>query len=256
MRINLLGAPVDALDLEAAVERVAAFVTAAGPPRQVITLNPEILFRARQEPALLTLINSADLVTADGVGIVWAARMAGTPVPERVTGIDLMLRLMPLAAREGWRVFLLGAAPGVAAEAARRLQAQHPGLVIAGTHHGYFQPGASSPGAAAEPGQLTEDEVAALVRRARPHLLFAGLGAPKQERFIARHKEAMGVPVSMGVGGSFDVLAGRVRRAPRWLQRMHLEWLGRLFMEPARWRRTLVLPRFAWLVLSHVRAKN
>lgn len=255
MRINLLGAPVDALDLDGAAEQVAAFV-AAGRPRQVITLNPEILYRARQEPELLALLNAADLVTADGAGIVWAARMAGTPVPERVTGIDLTLRLLPRAVREGWRVFLLGAAPGVAAEAARRLQTQYPGLVIAGTHHGYFQSGASSPETVAQSGQVTEDEVVELVRRARPHLLFAGLGAPKQEWFIARHQEAMGVPVAMGVGGSFDVLAGRVRRAPRWLQRMHLEWLGRLFMEPARWRRMLVLPRFAWLVFTKAREKN
>jgi len=239
MRINLLGAPVDALSLDGAVERVAAFV-ADGRPRQVITLNPEILYRAYYDGALMNLLKAADLVTADGVGIVWAARVAGTPVPERVTGIDLMLRLMPRAAREGWRIFLLGAAPGVAAEAARRLVGQYPGLVIAGTRHGYFKPD--------EEGAVVEE-----IRRAAPHLLFAALGAPKQEWFIARHKEALGVPVAMGVGGSFDVLAGRVKRAPLWMRRLHLEWLGRLLMEPSRWRRMLVLPRFARLVWSRAR---
>ena len=235
MRIELLGARIDALRMSEVEERIADFIR-AGSPRQVITLNPEILYRAQQEPALLDLINGAALVTADGVGIVWAARLAGKLLPERVTGIDLMLRLAPRATREGWRIFLLGGAPGVAEEAAVRLKRQHPRLVIAGTHHGYFR-------------EDEEAEVVELIRRARPHLLFAGMGAPKQEQFIARNLKKLAVPEAMGVGGSFDVLAGRVKRAPRWLQRLHLEWLGRLFREPRRWRRMLILPRFAWRAL-------
>ncbi|WP_027717638.1 WecB/TagA/CpsF family glycosyltransferase [Desulfovirgula thermocuniculi] len=233
--INILGARVDAVDLEGAVEKIAAFVR-EGRPRQVITLNPEILYRAQKEPPLLSLINAADLVTADGVGVVWAAGMCGARLPGRVTGIDLMLALVARAAREGWRVFLLGAAPGVAAEAARRLQERHPGLVVAGTHHGYFSP-------QEERGVVEE------IRAARADLLFVALGAPKQELFIARHKAVLGAKVAMGVGGSFDVLAGKARRAPAWMRRLGLEWLGRLLMEPRRWRRMLVLPRFAGLVL-------
>ncbi|SHE83467.1 N-acetylmannosaminyltransferase [Desulfofundulus australicus DSM 11792] len=272
MHINLLGARVDAVDLAGAVEKVAAFV-AAGHPHQVITLNPEILYRAQKEPELLDLINRADLVTADGIGIVWAAKVAGTPVPERVTGIDLMLALVERAAREGWRIFLLGAAPGVAEEAARRLREKHPGLVVAGTQHGYFRPGAGEAGGEAaftapgrapvassgdggrpgEPRVPTEGEVVEQIRRARPDLLFVALGAPKQEQFIDRYKEVLGVPVAMGVGGSFDVIAGRVARAPEWMRRLHLEWLGRLIREPRRWRRMLVLPRFAWLVWRRAR---
>ncbi|MQL51535.1 WecB/TagA/CpsF family glycosyltransferase [Desulfofundulus thermobenzoicus] len=240
MQINLLGARVDVVDLAGAVERIAGFVQ-SGIPHQVVTLNPEILYRAQREPALLSLINGADLVTADGVGVVWAAKVAGTPLPERVTGIDLMLALVARAAAEGWRVFLLGASPGVAEEAARRLQEKHPGLLVAGTMHGYFPP-------AGEP------EVVEMIRTARPHLLFVGLGAPKQEQFIARYKQALGVSAAMGVGGSFDVIAGKVARAPAWMRRMHLEWLGRLIREPRRFKRMLVLPRFAWLAWRKARS--
>jgi len=236
LQVELLGARVDGIRLEQAVERVAGFVGS----RQscwIITLNPELLYRAWSERDLLNLINRADLVTADGVGIVWACRMAGRPVPERVTGIDLMLRLSARAAKEGWRVFLLGAAPGVAGEAASRLKRLYPGLVVAGTHHGYFSP-------------AEEPSVVELVRQARPDLLFVALGAPKQEYWVVRNRAALGAAVAVGVGGSFDVVAGRMRRAPFWMQRLRLEWLFRLLKEPARWRRMLVLPLFAWLVLK------
>ncbi|MEW6425592.1 MAG: WecB/TagA/CpsF family glycosyltransferase [Bacillota bacterium] len=238
MQVEILGARIDALRMAEVEERIAGFVR-AGSPRQVITLNPEVLYRAQREPGLLALINGAALVTADGAGIVWAARVAGKPVPERVTGIDLMLRLVARAAREGWRIFLLGGAPGVAEEAAARLKQQHPQLIVAGTCHGYFQ----------DRGDLQEAKVIEMIRRARPHLLFVGMGAPKQEEFIARHLPEWEVPVALGVGGSFDVLAGRVKRAPAWMQRLHLEWLGRLLREPRRWRRMLVLPGFAWRAL-------
>ena len=140
MRVNLLGAVIDALELEQTVERVAGFVR-SGRPHRIITLNPEFLYRAQFDHDLLELAARADLTTADGVGIVWACRVAGSPVPERVTGIDLMLRLVARAAAEGWRVFLLGSSPGVAEEAAEKLVARHPGLQIAGTHHGYFKEG-------------------------------------------------------------------------------------------------------------------
>lgn len=237
--VDILGVPVACLTLDEAARTVAGFVR-AGRPRQVITLNPEYLYRAQSEPELLDIVRRADLVTADGVGIVWAAKRAGNPVPERVTGIDLLLRLAVEAGARHWRVFLLGAAPGVAEAAGRELSARYPGLVLAGTHHGYFKP-------------EQEQEVIAKVRANRPDLLFVALGAPRQELWAARHLAALGVPVVVGVGGSLDVLAGKVRRAPVWLRRMHLEWLGRLLMNPRRWRRQLVLPKFALLVLRRYR---
>ncbi|KJS13189.1 MAG: N-acetylmannosaminyltransferase [Peptococcaceae bacterium BRH_c8a] len=240
MRVEILGAPVDRLTLGQAVDRVAELVS-AGRPGRVITLNPEYLYRAvTEDKTLMKLVNRADLVTADGEGIVWAGRVAGTPFPERVTGIDLMLASVQRAAQEGWPVFLLGAAPGVAEEAAENLRRQHPGLQVAGTYHGYFK-------------QEEEAAVAERIRDAAPRLLFAALGAPKQERWIDQYIESIGPVVAMGVGGSLDVLAGRVTRAPRWMQQLRIEWLGRLVMEPSRWRRILVLPRFAWLVQRNYR---
>ncbi|HUW63977.1 MAG TPA: WecB/TagA/CpsF family glycosyltransferase [Spirochaetia bacterium] len=235
MRVELLGAGIDCVDLAGAVEKVKDMV-AGGKPGHVVTLNPEILYRARNEPGLLELINRADLVTADGVGIVWAARMAGTPLPGRVAGIDLLEELSALAARRRWPVFLLGAAPGVARDAVARLAQRHTGLLVAGTHHGFFGPD-------------EEEGVVRTIAQSGAILLFAGMGAPRQERFIAAHLAELAVPVAMGVGGCLDVLAGRVKRVGPFLRRLHLEWLGRLLREPSRWRRALVLPRYAALVL-------
>lgn len=241
MRINLLGANIDALNMEETVERVAGFIR-GGRPQRIITLNPEFLYRAQFENQLMELAKRADLVTPDGVGIVWACRVAGRPVPERVTGIDLMLRLVERAAAEGWRVYLLGAAPGVAEEAAERLGLKHPGLQVVGVHHGYFQGN-------------EENEVAVEIKKAKPDLLFVALGAPKQERWIDRHLEETGAAAALGVGGSFDVVAGRAKRAPQWIRSLHLEWLSRLLKEPSRWRRQLVLPLFAWLVIKKYKLK-
>jgi N-acetylglucosaminyldiphosphoundecaprenol N-acetyl-beta-D-mannosaminyltransferase len=240
MKTTLLGAPVDRLTMAQAGERVAELVRGGG-ARRIITLNPEYLYRAvRGEPDLLELVRKADLVTADGEGIVWAGRVAGTPFPERVTGIDLMLNLVRRAAAEGWKVYLLGAAPGVAEEAAENLRRLCPGLQVAGTCHGYFKPD--------EEQRIVED-----IKKAAPQLLFVALGAPAQEKWIDRNIERIGNVTAMGVGGSFDVIAGRVPRAPRWMQRLKIEWLGRLIREPSRWRRMLVLPKFAWLVLKTYR---
>lgn len=236
MKINLLGARVDGLNMTGVVEKIAGFINDKKPHR-VITLNPEILFYAQQKPTLMEIINQAHLVTADGVGILWAAKMAGTPLPARVTGIDLIWCLSQKAASVGWRIFFLGASPGVAEEAANQLQKHYPSLKIAGTAHGYFQ-------------ALEEPKIVAKIRQAQPDILFVALGAPKQEIFIARYLQALNVPVCIGVGGSFDVIAGRVKRMPVWVQKIHLEWLGRLIQAPKRWRRALVLPRFIWLVIK------
>lgn len=240
MKVSLLGVQIDTITMEESIERVAGFIRSERPYR-IVTLNPEFLFRAQTEPELMELAERADLVTPDGIGIVWACRMAGHQVFERVTGIDLMMSLVVRAARENWRVYMLGAAPGVAEEAAERLRHDYPGLQVVGTHHGYFSDDKEAAG------------VAAIVSKARPQLLFVALGAPKQELWIDRHLEQTGAFAAVGVGGSFDVIAGKVPRAPKWLQRLHLEWLARLLREPSRWRRQLVLPRFAWLVLKRYR---
>lgn len=239
MKINLLGASMDNLSLDKAVCVVAAMIEGGG-YHFVLTLNPELLYQSQFDGALLEMINRAHLVTPDGAGIVWAAKVAGTPVPERVTGIDLTVRLIELASRKAWGVFFLGAAPGIAEKAAASMQLKHPGLVVAGTQHGYFTP----------------DQEAGIINNIKysgAKLLLVALGAPRQEKWIDTHLGQLGVSVSMGVGGSFDVLSGNVSRVPGWLQRLNLEWLGRLVMQPSRWRRMLVLPKFAIMVIKRYR---
>ncbi len=242
MRANLFGVGIDALGMEETVAHVAGLVS-TNRPAWVMTLNPEYLYRARFDHRLLDLARRADLVTADGEGIVWACRVAGCPVPERVTGIDLMLGLLERASAAGWSVYFFGAGPGVAAAAAEKAHREYPGLRIAGSRHGYFQ----------------EDEergIAREIRDSAPDLLFVALGAPKQEIWIDRYLEKTGAGVAIGVGGSFDVLAGKVARAPRWIRRMRLEWLARLLRQPSRWRRQMILPLFVWAVIKEYKLKK
>lgn len=253
-RVNILGVEVDCLTMPEVLEQIAAFIEAgvlageeafrgkdfpagsdAAVPRHVVTLNAEMAYRAYQDAKLREVLRSADLVTPDGAGVVWAGRVLGGAVSERVTGIDLVHFLMPLAAAQGWRVFLLGGAPGVAEEAAQRLAERFPGLCIVGTHHGYFARGSAE-----------EEGVLEMIERADPHLLLVGMGSPRQEFWIREQIDAgrLKVPVSIGVGGSLDVIAGRLRRAPAWMQKRRLEWLWRLLQQPSRWRRMLALPAF------------
>lgn len=198
-------------------------------PCHVVTAHTAMIAQARREPDLLDVLNAADLTTADGSGILLAGRILGVRFPERVAGVDLAEGLCALCARDGLRVFLLGAKPGVANAAAAALVRRHPGLQIAGTHHGYFAP---------------EEEPALLarIRVARPHLLLVGMGFPPQELWIARHRETLQVPVSIGVGGTLDVMAGVFRRAPAWVQQAGLEWAYRTFQEPRRWRVAAGIP--------------
>lgn len=234
-RFSVLGVAVDRLSIAAAAERVMGFV-AGGHLHQVVTVNPEFVMMARGNRAFREVLRRADLATADGIGIVWAARLLGDRVPERAGGVELLMRIAELAAQRGYRLFLLGATEGVAEEAARRLVTTFPGLRIAGTYAGSPQPRDAS-------------AIVAAIRAARPHLLFVAFGAPAQDLWIATHQRSIGVPVAMGVGGAFDYLAGRVPRAPVALQRAGVEWLYRLIRQPWRWRRMLALPRFGAMIL-------
>lgn len=233
-RVRVLGVGFDPVTLDEAAARIESFVHEGG-PHQVATPNPEIVYVAQFDPEFRRLLNRADLVTPDGTGIVWATRQVGQPVPERVTGVELAEAVMERAARAGFKLYFLGAAPGVAEEAARRLRELYPGLQVVGVHHGYFKPD-------------DEPEVLDSIRQAHPDLLFTGLGSPKQERWIAGHQPLLQVPVAMGLGGSFDVWAGRVPRAPQLMRRLHLEWLFRLGREPRRFWRMLALPKFVLAV--------
>jgi N-acetylglucosaminyldiphosphoundecaprenol N-acetyl-beta-D-mannosaminyltransferase len=237
MEERILGVPVDAVTFDEAVRRVEAMVE-EGRPGLVLAVNPEKVLAARRDPELLALLEQAALRIPDGIGIVWASRRRGGRVRNRVTGVDLFAALVARAAARGWPVFLLGAAPGVAERVAERLVAERPGLQVAGTHHGYLR---------------SDEEEAAVVRRVAAsgaRLLFVAMGSPRQERFLARHFAATGATVGMGVGGTFDVFAGLVPRAPAAVRAAGLEWLFRALRQPSRYRRTLALARFVWAVLT------
>ncbi|MGE5560206.1 MAG: WecB/TagA/CpsF family glycosyltransferase [Chloroflexota bacterium] len=239
MRYRILGVPVDAVTMAEAVAQVAAWVREGG-THYIVTPNPEIVLM-HGRPEVVAAIEGADLALADGVGVVWAARRLGTPVPERVAGSDISEALLRLGEREHFRFYFLGAKPGVAAAAAERAAALHPGIVIAGSHHGYF-------------GPAEEAALAAEIRASNPDILLVGLGAPKQELWLQRWTAATGARVALGVGGVIDVLAGIKLRPPVWVRRIGLEWLYYLIRQPSRWRRQLALPRFVIAVLMARRA--
>jgi N-acetylglucosaminyldiphosphoundecaprenol N-acetyl-beta-D-mannosaminyltransferase len=202
----------------------------------VITVNALTLLTAFEDPGYAAALSRADVVLADGVGAVWAARRLTGRTPERTPGIELADELCAVCAREGQSVFLLGGQTGVAERAAVRLRARHPGLRVAGTRDGYWEPG-------------EEAGVVEQVNRSGADLLLAGLGQPAQERFLDRWHGRLTARLAMGVGGSLDVFAGDVKRAPAWMRRLGLEWLYRTLVQPWRLARVRHLPRFAWRVL-------
>ena len=231
---RVLGVRVDCLDMEASLDRIEQFVDAGG-SHLVATVNPEFVMRARADKDFARVLESADLCLADGSGVVWAARRQGCAMREAVTGVDLIPPLAALCARRGFRLFLLGAAPGVADDLAARLRGQHPGLEVA-VHAG-------------SPDRSADAETLALIRAHTPQVLLVAYGHPKQELWIDRMRDSLGVAVAMGVGGSFDYLTGRIPRAPAWMRRAGLEWLFRLVRQPWRVRRMAVLPIYALRVL-------
>lgn len=233
--VYILGVRVDNVTEGEVLDRLEAFIR-DGRPHQVVTVNPEFVVMAQEDRDFRDILNKADLALPDGVGLLWASRILGSPLRKRVAGSDLVEGLAWRAASRGYSLYLLGARPGVGQQAALALQGRYPGLRIAGTY-----PGSPSP--------EEEEEIVARVREASPHILLVAYGAPAQDRWIRGNLERLGVPVCMGVGGGLDFVSGRVRRAPPWVRRLGLEWLFRLAQEPWRWRRMTRLPRFAVLVL-------
>ena len=228
MRVDVLGVAFDNVTPEEAADRALALLDEDG-PHLVATPNPEIVQRANKDRAFAEILAGADLVVPDGVGVIYAAKILGRPLKSRVPGIDLAAALMGRVAGTGKRLFLLGAAPGVAEQAAVNLRAAYPGLVVCGTHDGYFE----------EDGPVID-----AIRRAEADIVFVCLGAPKQEKWIAAHGESAGARLYLGLGGSLDVFAGKAERAPERFQRLGLEWLYRLLKEPSRIGRMAKLPLF------------
>lgn len=239
-RLHILRLPVDAITYAGWLERIGEWVK-SGQPHHVCTINPEFIMIAQRDANFANILRRADLCVPDGVGLLWAARYLGQPLPERVTGSDGVPIIAARAAREGWKLFFLGAAPGVAERAAQILQEQHPGLQVVGTYAG-------------SPAPAEEDALVERVNSSGAEILFVAYGAPEQDKWIARNLPRLTVGMAMGVGGAFDFIAGVVPRAPVWMQRLGLEWAFRLVRQPWRFRRMLRLPRFVLAVV--LRGKN
>jgi N-acetylglucosaminyldiphosphoundecaprenol N-acetyl-beta-D-mannosaminyltransferase len=230
----LWGVPVHPWTMQQTLEEIVRRMK-SGRFTQHGVVNTAKIVNQRNDPELRQALLSCDIINADGMGVVLASRLLGTPMPQRVTGIDLFLHLLDRAVKQGEPVFLLGAEPEIVEKAAAELRVRYPGLKLAGWHHGYFW-----------------DDEAAVVRKIREsgaRLLFVGITSPKKERFIHRWREELGVRFAMGVGGAFDVLAGKTRRSPLWMQRVGLEWLFRLLLEPGRLGKRYLVTNAVFLVL-------
>ena len=241
--MDILGVPVTPFSMAEAVAWLMARVEQEL-PTQVVTANAEIIMMAQQMPAYRALLQKTDLILADGAGTVWAGRTLGNQVPERVAGFDLFLELLKDGAHRGTKFFLFGAAPGIAEAAAAKAREIAPGVRIVGTRNGYFK----------------EEESASIVETINAtgaDILFAALGAPKQEYWLRDYGSRLQPALRIGLGGSFDVLAGKVERAPQWMQRASLEWLYRLLKQPSRIGRMMALPKFVIAVnkASHASRK-
>lgn len=241
-KVDILGIHVDSLTMGEAVKRVCGFIEEKTPVL-IATANAEMLMRATYDRELKAILNDAALVVPDGAGTVWAAHHLGHIMPERVAGYDLAQELMSEAPRKGYRIFFFGAAPGVAEQAKKKAEKLYPGIEIVGIRNGFFS-------AEDEPEILRE------IQKASPDILLVALGVPKQEKWLAAHLEELAVPVSMGIGGTFDVMAGIMKRAPRWMQKAKLEWLFRGALQPKRAGRLMALPRFVFKVMAYKKSRQ
>lgn len=224
MRQCLFGLYFDNVTMDETVVRVTELI-ADGSMHQHVVINASKVVQAHHDHAVRDIINACDLINVDGMGVVWASYVLGKPIKERVTGIDLFERLLQESVNQKWRVYFLGATAAVMERLTETIQAKYPALDVCGSRNGYW-------------AEEEEDGVVFDIAQVRPHILFVGIPSPKKEIFLSRHLKKLRVPFVMGVGGTFDVIAGKVKRAPRFLQRMGLEWFWRFMHEPRRlWRR-------------------
>jgi N-acetylglucosaminyldiphosphoundecaprenol N-acetyl-beta-D-mannosaminyltransferase len=238
-RITLMGCQIDNLSMEDTLGRIEGFIH-SGKPHQHVVVNVDKLVKASRDPGLRKIINDCALINVDGMPVVWASRLLGKPLKERVAGVDLFEALMRRAGEKGWRVFLLGAREEVVSAVADTYGRKYPRLVLAGYRNGYWK------------GEAQEREVVQQIRDSRADLLFVAISSPKKEQFLGRYQAEMKIPFAMGVGGTFDVAIGRVKRAPRWMQRSGLEWFYRFLQEPRRMFRRYFIDdmAFIWLLIK------
>lgn len=219
-RIEMMGCQIDNLSLEETLQTVEGFI-ASGRAHQHVVVNVDKLVKARKDEQLRRIINECALINADGMPVVWASRILGKPLKERVAGVDLFEALMKRSAEKGWRVYLLGAREEVVSRVKQIYETLYPALQVAGYRNGYWKPD-------------EEDGVVEGIVQARADILFVAISSPKKEQFLGMYQERMRIPFAMGVGGSFDVAAGRLKRAPHWMRRVGLEWFFRFLQEPRR----------------------
>ncbi len=232
---QVLGIPIAVLDLAGAIGVIESFLE-GDRPQLVVTANAICAVMAHDDPLFAQEVRSAGLVTCDGAGIQWALKRMGYPSAPKVTGIDMIEQICRLSSDKGYRLFLLGGAPGIAQEAKDRLELKFPGCNIVGCRDGYFP---------ADDDDLVATEIAST----SPDVIFIAMGMPRQERFFLKTKEILGAKVGMGVGGAFDVLSGHTKRAPEAWQKLKLEWLWRSILNPKKIKNLKNLPRFMWLVM-------
>jgi N-acetylglucosaminyldiphosphoundecaprenol N-acetyl-beta-D-mannosaminyltransferase len=232
--VHLLGLPVHNVDMDTVLTTIDSFIHTRA-SHHIVTADASMLVMAQEDTALRTIIAGADLVTPDSVGILWAARRCGRPLRERVSGVEIVERLCARSASKGFSLYFLGAGPGIAAKAVARMQAKYPGCRIVGARDGFFQ-------------ESEVEGIVAEIYNCQPDVLCVALGIPKQEKWIAAHRDRLGVPALIGVGGTFDVLSGNTRRAPRILQMARLEWLWRVLANPRKIDKVLLLPQFVKMV--------
>jgi N-acetylglucosaminyldiphosphoundecaprenol N-acetyl-beta-D-mannosaminyltransferase len=235
-RLRVLSVLVDRVDPSSALSRITGLLKTGG-CKHVVTLNPEYVMRAERDSELRRIINGAELTVPDGIGIVWASRLLGEPLPDRVTGTGMLPKLCSICADEGLSVFLLGGGPGVADAAGAELVRMYPKLEIAGS-------------SSRDPDPALDELLVEEINSSGAQLLAVAYGCPKQDLWIDRNRDRLTqVKVAIGVGGAFDFISGQIPRAPRFMRRTGTEWLFRLWIEPSRVRRMVVLPRFGWKVL-------
>jgi len=235
-RPYLLGIPADPITFNQLLDHIEMWIQSNDGLHQICTINPEFTVIAQSDYDFFTLLQRSNLNVIDGWGAVMALRGRGISVPERVTGSDGVPMIAQRAAQQGWRLFLLGAAEGIADETAIILQNRYPDLQIAGTYSG-------------SPHPDDADHIIQMINDSQADILFVAYGAPKQDLWIDRYRDRLAVNVAMGIGGSFDFITGNVPRAPQWMRQSGLEWLYRLYLQPSRWRRMLRLPIFVMWVL-------
>ena len=233
-RVDILGVQIDRISMSEALGRMLDFI-AKKDPHFVVTANAEMVMAAHKNIAFREIMNRAGLVLPDGAGVVWASRIYGQPVPERVAGYDIVQELLSVSAVKGFRVFFFGSAPGIAAAAVNQAIMRNPSLHCVGIRDGYFD-------------KTNEAEILSEICEKKPDILLCALGSPKQEFWLAENLQKLKVPVTIGVGGTFDVMAGKIKRAPLWMQKSSLEWLFRLAQQPKRFIRMLALPHFVLCV--------